>query len=76
MIKWHTYDMGGARAEKTPKAHLSHAVDQVGKVLCGKVKTGSLCMDNSLNKPGVLPDCPACRRVIEGIEKLGVSEAV
>ncbi len=65
-MTWHTFDMGGAAAERNRKAHLSHAVDlRTQMPLCGRVKVTSLVMDDSLHKPGEMPSCPICRRKIE-----------
>ena len=75
-MKWKSYPMGGACAErmevsKLPTVYDFHAVaepcDKQVKALCG-VKTFSLCMDDSL-ATNDLPDCPRCRAKIEKLSK-------
>jgi hypothetical protein len=71
-MKWKTYPMGGAAAEKMAlrglTAHLDHAVNiEMWKPLCS-VKLHSLCMDDSL-ATDIVPDCPSCAAAIARAEK-------
>ena len=68
-MRWHTFYMGGAAAERTKGAQHSHAVAlDTMRPLCHRVRLESLVIDESIAKPGEMPTCPVCARCIQQYE--------